>query len=417
MVAPETAKPELEDFMSGTINGLLLFENIIAFSVTICKYIYMKTRLFWIQKIEDEWKKRSILWLSGVRRSGKTVLCQSLGNIQYFDCELPSVRRQMEDPEAFLEELHGQRIVLDEIHRLKNPSEILKIAADHFPDIKILATGSSTLQASAKFKDTLTGRKSELWLTPMISIDLRDFKNTNLKHRLLNGGLPPFFLSKKPPERDFQEWVDSYWARDIQELFRVGKHSSFERFLELIFINSGGIFEASKYAAPCEISRPTVSNYLSVLEKTWVAHVVRPYAKKRQAEIISAPKVYAFDTGFVCYYRGWSQLRDEDLGHLWEHYVLNEMHGRTQSREIFYWRDKRGHEIDFVLAKKGRQPVVVECKWSLNNIESRNIRSFRRAYPEGENYIVSQAVSRPYSRRYGEIKLNFVGLEDLIRKL
>jgi hypothetical protein len=63
----------------------------------------------------------------------------------------------------------------DEIHRLADPSEVLKIAADHFPDVKIIATGSSTLGASSKFRDTLTGRKVEIWLTPMISDDLKDF--------------------------------------------------------------------------------------------------------------------------------------------------------------------------------------------------------------------------------------------------
>ncbi len=102
----------------------------------------------------------------------------------------------MHDPQAFLEDLRGRTIVLDEVHRLDNPSEILKIAADYFPDTKVLATGSSTLGASAKFRDTLAGRKYELWLTPMISADLVDFKQTDLSHRFIYGGLPPFFFSK-----------------------------------------------------------------------------------------------------------------------------------------------------------------------------------------------------------------------------
>ena len=198
-----------------------------------------------------------MLWLSGVRRVGKTMLCQKLDRVEYFDCELPRVRRQMEDPQAFLEDLRGKRIVLDEIHRLANPSQLLKIAADHFPTIKVIATGSSTLQASAKFKDTLTGRKKEIWLTPMMSTDLKDFGNTDFSHRFKVGGLPPFFLSDRPPEADYREWMDSYWAKDIQELFRLERRWSFQRFLELLFINSGGVFEATKYAQPCEISRPT----------------------------------------------------------------------------------------------------------------------------------------------------------------
>ena len=127
----------------------------------------MVERHYWINRIEEAWGKRSVVWLAGVRRVGKTYLCQSLPEIEYFDCELPRVRRMMEDPEGFLDTLRGKRIVLDEIHRLENPSELLKIAADHYPTVRIIATGSSTLSASSKFKDTLAGRKRDLWLTPM----------------------------------------------------------------------------------------------------------------------------------------------------------------------------------------------------------------------------------------------------------
>ena len=123
----------------------------------------MKIRQFWLEKIEEAWQRRTIVWVSGVRRVGKTTLCRSLPDMEYFDCELPRTRRLMEDPEGFLGELRKQRVVLDEIHRLEHPSELLKIAADHFPDIQVIATGSSTLSASTKFRDTLTGRKMHLW--------------------------------------------------------------------------------------------------------------------------------------------------------------------------------------------------------------------------------------------------------------
>ena len=114
----------------------------------------MVRRHFSIKQLEGAWKRRSVVWLSGVRRAGKTFLTQSLGDVEYFDCELPRVRRMIDNPEEFLQDNRGRRIVLDEIHRLERPSEILKIAADHFPDTRILATGSSTLGASAKFRDT-----------------------------------------------------------------------------------------------------------------------------------------------------------------------------------------------------------------------------------------------------------------------
>src|SRR4051794_25860464 len=98
-------------------------------------YLHMVKREFWLKRIEELWGKKSVLWISGVRRAGKTSLCQSIPGIIYFDCELPSVRRILSDPEKFLEAHIGKRLVLDEVHRLDNPSEILKLAADHYPGI------------------------------------------------------------------------------------------------------------------------------------------------------------------------------------------------------------------------------------------------------------------------------------------
>ena len=120
----------------------------------------MKIRHSWIERIENAWQRRSLIWLPGVRRVGKTYLCQTLPEIEYFDCELPRVRRMMDAPQAFLDDLSGRRIVLDEVHRLGNPSELLKIAADNYPQTRVLATGSSTLGASSKFADTLAGQEN-----------------------------------------------------------------------------------------------------------------------------------------------------------------------------------------------------------------------------------------------------------------
>ncbi|MEA3488912.1 MAG: ATP-binding protein [Candidatus Omnitrophota bacterium] len=381
-------------------------------------FMHMVQRNYWKNAIEALWKKKSIIWLSGVRRAGKTFLSKSLENAEYFDCELPRTRKMMEDPEEFLNLIKGKRIILDEIHRLKNPSELLKIAADHYPESFILATGSSTLGVSAKFKDTLTGRKRQLWLTPMCLNDLDDFNAANLEHRFLHGGLPPFFLSSDLPEQDFQEWIDAYWAKDIQELFRIERRYSFQRFFELLMIQSSGIFEATKFSKRCEISRTSITNYLKVLESTFVVHVIRPFSTYRPTEIVSAPKVYGFDTGFISYLRGITKFRDEDFGLFWEHFVLNEIHAKLQTRDIKYWRDKRGHEIDFILQKRGETPVAIECKWKSpgGDFEDRNIKAFLKQYPASKVYIVSSDVTRTYHRKIRDHQITITNIPALIKQ-
>jgi uncharacterized protein len=381
-------------------------------------------RPFWKHLIEQAWQEKNIIWLMGVRRIGKTSLCHSFENIQYFDCERPRVRELLSDPEEFLESKKGNILALDEIHRLENPSEILKLAADYYPDTKIIATGSSTLGASAKFKDTLTGRKREVWLTPMLLEEMNIFGNINIRHRFLFGGFPPFFTQKTLPESDFREWVDAYWAKDIQELFTVAKRSAFQKFAELLLAQSGGIFEATRFSAPCEVSRQTLLNYLTVLEETFVVHIIRPYSTHKATEIVMAPKIYGFDTGFVCYTKGRTSLQADDIGLLWEHCVLNELHAHLQNRSINYWRDKQNNEIDFVISNRaGNSLTAIECKF--NSVSSdtvskhviKNFQAFRKHYPNGKNFIVSYNIDTPFIRIYNNISINFVHPRDLIKQL
>lgn len=383
-------------------------------------------RPFWQSLIEDAWKKKNIIWLMGVRRVGKTSLCQSLENVEYYDCELPRVRQLLEDPEAFLTSKKGKRVILDEIHRLDNPSELLKIAADHYRDVKVVATGSSTLGASAKFKDTLTGRKKEIWLTPLLLQELAAFGN-DLYHRFLFGGCPAFFEQTVLPEDDFKEWIEAYWAKDIQDMFRVGKRHSFQKFAELALAHSGGQFEISKYTVPCEATRQTIAHYLDVLEKTFIVNVIRPFSTHKPTEIVMAPKIYGFDTGFVCYAKGWRDIRKEDLGILWEHAVLNEIQGKMQTRSINYWRDKKGHEVDFIIPQKGDGNITaIECKFSIlkNDLQklslkdlAKNFLVFRDHYPKGTNFIVASDINESFERTYEGLTLTFVNTEDLIKRL
>src|ERR1035438_2758955 len=129
----------------------------------------MIARPFWLQRIEQAWREAPIAWLCGVRRCGKTTLAESLGaeRMLYLNCDLPSVEDMLADPLLFFQNCTKPVVVFDEIHQLSDPARVLKIGADACPRVRILATGSSTLAASKKFRDTLTGRKRTVHLTPV----------------------------------------------------------------------------------------------------------------------------------------------------------------------------------------------------------------------------------------------------------
>jgi len=377
----------------------------------------MIKRKFWLTSVTGAWEQKNIIWLSGVRRAGKTYLCRSIPGIKIYDCELPSARAALESPETFLKTARSRIIALDEIHKLPNPSELLKIAADYFPDILIIATGSSSLSMSRKFSDTLTDRKTSLWLTPMTASDLDDFGVENLDRRMLHGGLPPFWAAAEFSEKRYIRWMDDFWARDIQELFRVEKRYSFLKFAELVFARSGGIFEAASFTGPCEASRNTIMNYLCILEDTCAVSILRPFCGKSSAEITASPKVYGFDTGFVCAFRGIGSLRPDDRGFLWEHIVLNEMSALLQSRRIKYWRNKQGHEIDFVLDRPGKPPVAIECKYSEKEFSPRNFYVFSKLYENAEYLAVCADAGRPHVKTFRNLNVTFLNLENLGGKI
>lgn len=241
-------------------------------------------------------------------------MAESLGveHIYYVNCDLPTVEDMVSDPQVFFRSCVKPVVVFDEIHQLRDPTRLLKIGADGFPKLKILATGSSTLAASKKFRDTLTGRKRLVHLTPVLWDELPAFGAT-LPQRLFHGGLPPALLAESKKPAFYREWMDSFFARDIQRLFGFRDLNRFNALFEYLLRQSGGQFEVTRTATAMGITRPTVESHLSALEITHAVTLVRPFHGGGQNEIVNQPKVYAFDTGFVSFARGWDPLRPEDF--------------------------------------------------------------------------------------------------------
>jgi len=364
----------------------------------------MIKRPLWLQRIERAWSNRSIVWLSGVRRVGKTTLAQMIPDAVYLNCDKPSVLRMLEDPELFLDGLTpGCTLILDEVHRLDDPSRLLKIAADEYAHLKVLATGSSTLSATRKFRDSLTGRKHAIHLCPVLWEECIDpFGVHSLDHRLLQGGLPDALLSDGSKELAFfGEWIDSFYARDIQELFGIRNRQGFLALFRLLLRQSGGQLDYSKLASMSELSRPTVKAHVEAMQVAHAMYLLRPFHGGGQREIVSRPKCYAFDTGFVTYEKGWDTIRDDDRGLLWEHLILDSLRFHFSDDDIYYWQDKSRREVDFVVRRNRNRIDAIECKINPDKLEPEAIQVFRSLYPEGENYIVSPSVKQPYRIRRG----------------
>jgi len=367
----------------------------------------MIPRPFWLDRFERAWQEVSIVWLAGVRRIGKTTLVLSIGNEKslYINCDLPVVADMVSNPELFYRNCNRPVVIFDEIHQLRDPARLLKIGADIFPHLKIMATGSSTLAASRKFRDTLAGRKRHIHLTPVLWDELKAFNNASLLKRLYHGGLPETLLADAKRPDFYREWMDSFFARDIQRLFAFRNPHKFSTLFEFVMKQSGGLLETSRTASALGTSRQTVENYLRALEATHAVTLLRPFFGGGQKEIVKMPKVYAFDTGFVSFSRGWDPLRPEDFGLLWEHIVLEYIQAHGHILKINYWRDTAGREIDFVIAH-GRDDVdAIECKWDPMQFEPAGLKIFRSYYPRGTNFLLSPITGSGYWKNISGLEI------------
>ncbi len=379
--------------------------------------VTMVERPFWIQRIQKVWEHRPIVWLSGVRRAGKTTLAKMFPKAVYQNCDLPSVTRQLTDPEAFYDSLNkGTMIIFDEIDRLQDPSRLLKIAADAYPHLKVLATGSSTLAATKKFRDTLTGRKQAIYLPPVLWPECTDsFGVKDLDRRLLHGGLPEALLSDTKDTAFFAEWIDSFYARGIQELFGIRNRVGFMKLFNLLLRQSGSLMDYTNLSGLSDMSRPTVKAHVEAMSIAHAVFLLPPFHGGGRREITHRHKCYSFDTGFVTFVKGWDSIREDDRGLLWEHLVLDILRTVIDEHNLFYWRDKSGREIDFVVKGKRELADVIECKVNPASFDSQILSIFRSAYPEGRNYVVSPNVKSPYQRHQQGLPVHYIPGGHLLR--
>jgi predicted AAA+ superfamily ATPase len=341
-----------------------------------------------------------------------------LPNTLYLNCDLPSTLRRIEDPELFFRGLgKDTTVIFDEVHRLPDPSLPLKIAADAFPHLRILATGSSTLAGTRKFSDTLTGRKTTLHLLPVLWTECQDaFNLRDLDRRLLHGGLPEPMLADAKDDSFFAEWLDSFYARDIQELFGIRQRTGFLNLLRLMLQQSGGLADYSALSRECDISRPTVKAHLEAMAVACALFPVPPFHGGGRGEIVRRPRVYAFDTGLVTFARGWERIRDEDRGILWEHLVLDVLRTSTGGRNLHYWRDRSGREVDFVVSGMKGEAHAIECKINPDRMDAESLRIFRAAYPQGRNHVICPAVEEAYDRPMGNLVVRVGGCHTLLQE-
>lgn len=411
-------------------------------------------RLFYrkLQRRIHPWlEKPDTIVILGSRQVGKTSLLSLLEkdirelwgdskNILIFNLEdadsLVSLNR---DPKYFKEYLvfsganpqKNSVVMIDEIQYLDDPSHFLKYLADFEPSIKLIVTGSTSIQIK-KFKDGLTGRKKSFHL---FSLDFREFvlfkgknylipvlEEFNLKDIISNqikidpqrilplkneletlfeeyilyGGYPKVVLAESRDEklRELQELFETYELKDVNILFNVSNIAAFKSLFRLIASNIGNLLNFNEVSGTLGIGRDTVRRYLAVLENSFIVHSLPPFHSNLRKELTKMPKLFFLDTGMRNFaIKNFTELSFRpDRGSLFENTIFAEFYKNLEVLEqLFFWRTLSKNEVDFILT--GDQKIAGEAKLSSDSQlrQPAGLRAFCNIYPDFKRIVATMS--------------------------
>jgi uncharacterized protein len=306
------------------------------------------------------------LVLTGPRRSGKTTLLRNLfPGSQYVLLEDPDVQaRVRSDPRAFLETLRPP-VVFDEIQNTPELLDYVRTLIDSHPRRmgQWLFTGSQEAPLMRGITESMAGRAAVLQLLPFSLAE-------TAKVTLLHGGFPEVLARPKSRDLWFASYLQTYLERDVRSITNVRDLVTFRRFLALLASRHGQILNKTDLAAPLGVSVPTIGEWLHILEVTSQVILVPPYFENFGKRLIKSPKMYIGDSGLACYLLGVASSaeleRSPFLGALFEGFIASEIlksqTERGRRKELYYFRDQQGLEVDFLIPRPNARLWLVEAK-------------------------------------------------------
>ncbi len=304
--------------------------------------------------------------LTGPRRAGKTTLLRrAFPDADYRLLEDPDVlSRVRQDPRGFLDELRPPAI-LDEIQNAPELLPYVRTRIDSRPARRgqWLLTGSQEAPLMRGVTESMAGRAAVLELLPLSVAE-------SSRVTPFRGGYPEVVARPSGADLWFRSYVQTYLERDVRQVTAVRDLATFRRFVALLAARVGQTLNRSDLAGPLGVSVPTVGDWVSVLEITGQVMLVPPYHENFGKRLVKSPKVYFTDTGLASHLLGIRSLaefrRSPFRGALWESFVASELAklqvNAGQRRELHFFRDQAGLEVDFLLPAAGGRLDLVETK-------------------------------------------------------
>jgi len=351
------------------------------------------------KKAEKALFKGKIVIIYGPRQVGKTTLVKQIkekysDGSAYFNCDEPDIREALTNKTStelreFLNLDRKKMIVLDEAQRVKNIGITLKLIVDNFPEIQVIATGSSSFDLANEISEPLTGRKNEFFLYPFSLEELGQIYSEIevdrlLENRMIFGMYPEIILKKDDLEKSLKSLVQSYLYKDVLQYQNIKNPEILGKLLQALALQVGNEVSYNELAGTVGVDKNTIASYIQILEKAFIIFRLNPYSRNLRSEIKKLRKIYFYDNGVrnaLINNLNPLNLR-QDQGALWENFILSERvkynNNNALDKNLYFWRTKQKQEIDFLEESNGALSAF-ELKWQKDKF---NIpKAFSDAYP------------------------------------
>ena len=339
-----------------------------------------------------------VVLLHGPRQCGKTTLAKLVGarkGYAYITFDDDVAREGAEsDPAGFVDRL-PPRVILDEVQRVPSLFTAVKAAVDRRRDPgRFLLTGSANVLLVPRLADSLAGRMAIQRLHPLSQAELErrrpSFLDTlfggafkarrtdrlarDLPARVAAGGYPAALVRQAGRRRAawYRDYLDAIVQRDVRDLARIGALDAVPRLLGAAAGQTARLLNVSELAAPFSVSRPTIADYMTLLQRVFLVEELPAWHSNRLKRLVKSPKLHLGDTGLASALLGVdAEALDADrqlLGQLTETFVFQELRRQASWHEdplsFFHFRDKDGVEVDIVIERGPRAVAAVEVKAS-----------------------------------------------------
>jgi predicted AAA+ superfamily ATPase len=314
-------------------------------------------------KVQKLFEKFPMVGIIGPRQSGKTTLAKdAFPNLPYVNLEAIHVREiAQNDPQGFLKS-YPNGAIFDEIQNLPTLFPYLQVISDERGTVgQYVLTGSHHFLLLEKISQSLAGR---IALTTLLPLSLNELKpRTQSPFIVAFEGFYPGMHSRKIDPNDFYgNYLTSYVERDVRQIINLRDLAPFQKFLRLCAGRAGQLLNLSSLANDCGVSHPTIRQWLSVLEASFIVFLLQPNHNNFNKRLIKSPKLYFHDTGLLCNLLGISsskQLESHHLrGEIFENFIIGDIaksfYNDGKSSAMSFWRNQSGVEVDLIVEKDGK---------------------------------------------------------------